>query len=100
MLFPSAPSARGWLNRQPFFVIPIIIAPQAQGQGLGAELLGALEDNARDAGVHSMIAAISSQNPAGIAFHAALGDREVSVVPEAERKFDRWLDLHVLQKIL
>ena len=78
----------------------IIIAPQTQGQGLGAELLGALEDNARDAGVHSMIAAISSQNPAGIAFHAALGYREVSVVPEAERKFDRWLDLHVLQKIL
>ncbi|MGR3343160.1 MAG: GNAT family N-acetyltransferase [Paracoccaceae bacterium] len=77
-----------------------IIAPQAQGKGVGANLMGALEDHARDAGVHSMIAAISSENPAGIAFHAALGYREVAIVPEAGRKFDRWLDLHVLQKIL
>ncbi len=78
----------------------VIIAPQAQGKGAGGELMGALEDHARDAGVHSMIAAISSENPGAIAFHQGLGYREVAIVPEAGRKFDRWLDLHVLQKIL
>ncbi len=78
----------------------VIIAPQAQGKGAGGELMGALEDHARDAGVHSMIAAISSENPGAIAFHQSIGYREVAIVPDAGRKFDRWLDLHVLQKIL
>ena len=52
------------------------------------------------AGAHSLIAAISGENPDAIAFHAALGYREVAIVPEAGCEFDRWLDLHVLQKIL
>ena len=78
----------------------IIVAPQAQGRGVGRALLGALEDHARAAGVHSLIAAISGENPDAIAFHAALGYREVAIVPEAGCEFDRWLDLHVLQKIL
>ena len=47
-----------------------------------------------------MIAAISSENPGAIGFHRGLGYREVAIMPEAGRKFDRWLDLHMLQKIL
>ena len=78
----------------------VILAPIGQGRGVGRALLGALEDHARDAGVHSMIAAISSENPDAIAFHRGLGYREVAIMPEAGRKFDRWLDLHMLQKIL
>ena len=78
----------------------IIIAPQARGKGVGGELMSELEDHARDAGVHSMLAAISSENPGAIAFHQSIGYREVAIVPDAGRKFDRWLDLHVLQKIL
>ena len=78
----------------------IIVAPIGQGKGVGRALLGALEDHARDSGVHSMIAAISSENPGAIGFHQGLGYREVAIMPEAGRKFDRWLDLHMLQKIL
>ncbi|NKW71507.1 N-acetyltransferase [Rhodobacteraceae bacterium R_SAG10] len=78
----------------------IIVAPQGQGSGVGRGLLGALEDHARTAGARSMIAAISGENRGAVAFHNALGYCQVGVVPEAGRKFDRWLDLHLMQKIL
>ena len=60
----------------------------------------AVEDHARQGGAHSIFAGVSSGNPAGIAFHAALGYREVAVLPEVGWKFGRLLDLHLMQKIL
>ena len=59
-----------------------------------------VEDHARSAGAHSMIAGVSSDNPAAIAFHAALGYDETSVLKEVGRKFGRWYDLHLMQKFL
>jgi phosphinothricin acetyltransferase len=47
-----------------------------------------------------MVAGISSGNPAGRAFHAAIGYREVAVLPEVGRKFGRWLDLVMMLKRL
>ena len=78
----------------------IVLAPIAQGRGHGRALMTALEDHARARGVHSMFAGVSSGNPDGIAFHSALGYQEVSVLRQVGRKFDRWFDLHVMQKFL
>jgi L-amino acid N-acyltransferase len=78
----------------------VILAEAAQGRGLGRALMGALEAHAAAAGVHSMIAGVSSGNPAGIAFHARLGYAEIAVLREVGYKFGRWLDLHLMQKFL
>lgn len=78
----------------------VILAEQAKGNGVGRALLGALESHAKANGIHSMIASIAADNPVAIAFHKALGFEQVAYIPEAGRKFGRWLDVVFLQKIL
>ncbi len=78
----------------------IILAPHARGRGMGRALLGRLERHARAGGAHSMLAGISHVNAAAIAFHAALGYRQVARLPEVGFKFNRWYDLVLMQKML
>ena len=75
----------------------IILADRATGRGLGPRLMAELVDAARARGAHSLIAAISAENDPAIAFHARCGFVEVGRIPEAGRKFDRWLDLVLMQ---
>lgn len=78
----------------------IILGPDARGRGVGRALMTAIEDHARAAGAHSIFAGVSAENPAGRAFHAAMGYAEIAVVPEVGYKFGRWMDLVLMQKML
>ncbi len=78
----------------------IMLTDSAKGKGAGRALLTALEEHARAQDIHSLIAGISSENPAAIAFHQACGFRKQATLPEVGYKFDRWLDLILLQKNL
>jgi phosphinothricin acetyltransferase len=78
----------------------IMLAEGARGHGLGRALMNVLEDHARNAGHHSIIAGVSGANPDGIAFHAALGYARTAMLSQVGFKWDQWLDLHLMQKFL
>ena len=71
-----------------------------QRQGVGKLLLGQLVGLARDSGFHTMIARIDSGSTGSLALHRALGFIEVGVEREIGRKFGRWLDSVIMQKML
>jgi phosphinothricin acetyltransferase len=78
----------------------IHVAEEHWGHGIGRLLLEALIDRARSDDVHVMVGAVDGENPDSIAFHQRLGFDVVARMPEVGRKFDRWLDLVLMQRIL
>lgn len=78
----------------------ISLAPGVKAKGIGRSLMAAVEDHARKAGAHQMIAGVSGENAEGRAFHQRLGYRVIATVPEAGFKFGRFIDLVLMQKFL
>jgi len=78
----------------------VLLHPDGQGRGIGRALMGAVIEDARAAGHRSLFAGVSAENPAGVAFHAALGFATVAVLPGVGFKFGRWIDLVLMQKRL
>jgi len=78
----------------------VLVAPGVTGRGLGRAMMTALEACARGSAAHSLLAGVSGENPAGIAFHRALGYTEVARLREVGYKFERWMDLVLMQKRL
>ncbi len=73
---------------------------ECHGAGVGRALMEELLRRAAAAGKHSMIGAVDADNDGSIRFHQRLGFTQVARVPQAGFKFDRWLDLVLLQRIV
>lgn len=71
-----------------------------RGRGLGSALVSALLPIAAELGKHVMVAGIDAENEASLRMHARLGFVEAGRFREVGRKFDRWLDLVFLQRLL
>ena len=79
----------------------IYLAADAHGQGLGRALLAELAAQAEKAGVRKLIAVIGdSANAGSIGVHRSVGFRHVGILKSCGWKFDRWLDVVLMDKAL
>lgn len=79
----------------------IYLSADATGQRLGRLLLAELLSRCEAAGARQMLAVIGdSANAASIGVHRTLGFEHVGVMKAAGWKFERWLDVVVMQRSL
>ena len=79
----------------------IYLAPNASGKGWGRLLLAELCRAAEVAGIRKLIAVIGdSANEGSIGVHKSLGFESVGVVKSCGWKFNRWLDIVMMEKAL
>jgi phosphinothricin acetyltransferase len=78
----------------------VYVARDRQGFGVGSLLLGELVRTATSHGFHAMMARIVGGHDASINLHARFGFEVVGTEREVGRKFNRWLDVVVMQKLL
>ena len=69
-------------------------------RGVGRAIVEDLVERARALGHHAIVGCCCSEAAASIALLEALGFARVGHLPEVGRKFDRWLDVVFVQKLL
>lgn len=84
-----------------FTVEHSVYVDEAQrGHGVGTALLSSLIMAATFQGLHVMIAGIDADNAASVRLHRRFGFEQVAYFKEVGYKFERWLDVIFMQKIL
>ncbi len=79
----------------------VYVHADARGQGLGALLLAELIARCTDWGARQMMAVIGdSANTGSVALHARLDFSPAGRFENVGRKFDRWLDIVLMQRPL
>ena len=73
-------------------------AAAQRGRGVGTKLLLALLPHAQRLGKHTLIGGVDAENTASVRFHERLGFERVGHLRQVGFKFDRWLDLILLQR--
>jgi len=78
----------------------VYVARDRNGQGIGRLLMDHIIDVARTSGFHAVMARIEAGGAASRALHAACGFELVGIERQVGRKFNRWLDVAVMQLLL
>lgn len=78
----------------------VYVADAHHGRGVGRALLDELVSTARAHGFHAMMARIVADHEASIALHSACGFQIVGHEREVGRKFGRWLDVTLMERLL
>jgi phosphinothricin acetyltransferase len=71
-----------------------------RGRGIGRQLKNAIVGEALRLGYHTLIARVAQGSVESIHLNKSVGFVHVGTLKEVGRKFDRWLDVHIMQKIL
>lgn len=80
--------------------ISMFVARRAQGIGVGTRLLRAILGEAGAAGVHVIVARMTSTNDVSINLHRKHGFEEIGTMREVGNKNGRLLDVYLMQYIV
>ena len=78
----------------------VYVDPVHHGRGIGRALLTELIDQARGLGYRTIVATVATDNRSGLQLHEKLGFESVGTIRNAANKFDRWMDITLMQRSL
>jgi phosphinothricin acetyltransferase len=78
----------------------VYVDPLHHQRGIGQALLTQLVDAARGLGYRTIVASLAADNRGGLRLHEAAGFTVVGTLAQAAYKFDRWMDITLVQRSL
>ena len=78
----------------------VYVDPVHHSRGIGSGLLKDLIKHARGLGYRTIVASIAKDNRAGLALYSKLGFDHVGTIRDAAHRFDRWMDITLVQQSL
>jgi L-amino acid N-acyltransferase len=78
----------------------VYVDPVHHGKGIGRALLTELIKQAKGLGYKTIVATVAADNRSGLQLHASLGFETVGTIRNAANKFDRWMDITLVQRSL
>ena len=78
----------------------VYVRRDRNGEGIGKQIVTELLQVAAMSGFHAVFARISTVGEASLALHRSCGFELVGVEREVGRKFNRWLDVAIMQALL
>ena len=78
----------------------VYVDPLMHGKGVGAAILERLIKEADGLHYRLMIAQVPQGNKGGRSLHEGLGFREVGVLHQASHKFNQWIDVTLMERLL
>jgi len=80
--------------------VSVYVDHNFRGRGVGKKLLEVLTIEGEKVELHNLISRISEGNLSSIHIHELFGFTHIGVMKEAGKKFGRFLDVHMMQKLL
>ena len=100
LAFGSLGPFRTWPGYRYTVEHSVHVRADRRGEGIGSTVVALLIERAAALGMHAMIAGVEAENEASIRLHERLGFSAVARLREVAWKFDRWLDLIFLERLL
>ena len=79
--------------------VSIYVHKDFRNQGIGKQLMEIIVLEGKERGLHTLISRITSGNEKSIYLHERLGFEQIGVLKEVGKKFDKFHDVHILQKV-
>ena len=78
----------------------VYVRRDCHAEGIGTALMQTLMETADENSFHTIIAGIAGDNPASLRLHRRFGFELVGIEREVGYKFERWIDVTWMQKML